>query len=79
MHALHGAAGRSKLRLERPARVNPFAKIEPARWTAVSENLALLPDAKRDVTFVEALGSAALKRQRMVVREFELAQTGRPQ
>jgi hypothetical protein len=79
MHAMHGAAGRSPLRRERPAPVSPFAKIEPARWTAVSEELALLPEAKRDVTFVEALGTAALKRQRMVVREFELAQTESPQ
>ncbi len=79
IHARHGAAGRSKLRSARPATAKPFARIEPARWNAVDEDLAPLPNAKRDVTFVEALGSAALKRQRMVVREFELAQTEEPQ
>jgi hypothetical protein len=79
MHALHGAAGRCKLRPQRPAPAKPFAKLEPARWTAVSADLAPLAGEKRDVTFVEALSSAALKRQRMVVREFELAQTEEPQ
>ena len=74
MHAMHGAAGRSPLRREeRRATVQPFAKVEPLRFAAVTDDLALLPDAKRDVTFSEALGSAALKRRSMVVNDFELA------
>lgn len=78
MHARHGAAGRSALRRERTAPVTPLAKIEPAHWTAVSDDLALLPDTKRDVTFVEALSNASLQRRRTVVRDFELAPTEQP-
>ena len=79
MHAMHGAAGRSPLRREeRRAAVQPFAKVEPLRFAAVTEGLALLPDAKRDVTFSEALSSAALKRRSMVVNEFELAKLQEP-
>jgi hypothetical protein len=77
MHALHGAAGRSRLRRERPAPAQPFARVDPVRWTAVGEDFALLAETKRQVSFVEALSSASLGRRRMVVREFELA--GRPQ
>lgn len=79
LHALHGAAGRSPLRRERRAPVRGFAKLEPARFSAVSPDLAPLPESKRDVTFVEALASAGLERRRMVVREFELAETEQPQ
>jgi hypothetical protein len=79
MHAMHGAAGRSPLRREeRRATFQPFARVEPLRFAAVSEDLALLPDAKRDVTFSEALSSAALKRGSMVVNEFELAKIREP-
>ncbi len=79
MHAMHGAAGRSPLRREeRRATVQPFAKVEPLRFAAVTDDLALLPDAKRDVTFSEALGSAALKRRSMVVNDFELARITEP-
>jgi hypothetical protein len=77
LHARHGAAGRSPLRRERVAPSRPFAKIEPVRWTAVGGDLALPPDARREVTFAEALGDAATRPQGMVVRDFELAQTGR--
>ena len=79
MHAMHGAAGRSPLRREeRRATVQPFAKVEPLRFAAVTDDLALLPDAKRDVTFSEALSSAALKRRSMVVNDFELARIKEP-
>jgi hypothetical protein len=79
MHAVHGAAGRSPLRREeRRTAVQPFAKIEPLRFAAVSEALALLPGAKRDVTFAEALSSAQLKRRSMIVNEFELAKIEEP-
>jgi hypothetical protein len=79
MHAMHGAAGRSSLRREeRRAAVQPFAKVEPLRFAAVGEDLALLPDAKRDVTFSEALSSAQLKRRSMVVNDFELARVKEP-
>jgi hypothetical protein len=79
MHAMYGAAGRSPLRREeRRATVQPFAKVEPLRFAAVSDALALLPDAKRDVTFSEALSSAALKRRSMVVNDFELARIKEP-
>jgi len=79
MHAMHGAAGRSPLRREeRRATVEPFAKVAPLRFAAVTEDLALLPDAKRDVTFSEALSSAALNRRSMVVNEFELAKIEEP-
>src|SRR3954468_382158 len=79
MHAMHGAAGRSSLRSEeRRANVQPFAKVEPLRFAAVTDGLALLPDAKRDVTFSEALSSAALKRHSMVVNDFELAKIKEP-
>jgi len=79
MHAMHGAAGRSPLRREeRRAAVQPFAKVEPLRFTAVSDDLTPLPDAQREVTFTEALASAALTRRRMVVNEFELATTKEP-
>jgi len=44
----------------------------------VTDGLALLPEAKRDVTFSEALSSAALKRQSMVVNDFELAKIKEP-
>jgi hypothetical protein len=73
MHSLHGAAGRSALRRDRPAA--PFATIEPPRWSAVTDDLAPLPD-KRDLTFVEAIGPRRGDRERMVVREFELARIG---
>ena len=78
LHARHGAAGRSPLRRERRAPARPFARIEPVRWTAVGDDLALLPDGKRDVTFAEALGDArrGLRPQGLVVRDFELAQPG---
>ena len=79
MHAMHGAAGRSPLRREeRRAAVQPFAKVAPLRFAAVSDDLALLPDAQRDVTFSEALASAALKRRSMVVNDFELAKIKEP-
>jgi hypothetical protein len=79
MHAMHGAAGRSPLRREeRSATVRPFAKVEPLRFAAVTDDLALLSDAKRDVTFSEALSSAALKRRSMVVNDFELAKIEEP-
>jgi len=79
MHAMHGAAGRSSLRREeRRVNVQPFAKVEPLRFAAVTGGLALLPEAKRDVTFSEALSSAALKRQSMVVNDFELAKIKEP-
>ena len=79
MHAMHGAAGRSPLRREeRRATVEPFAKVEPLRFAAVSDDLTPLPNAPRDVTFSEALGSAALARRSMVVNEFELARTKEP-
>jgi hypothetical protein len=74
MHAWHGAAGRSALRRDHRGRATPFATIQPARWTAVADSLAPLPDGKRNVTFVEALGALNGKGPRMVVREFELAQ-----
>jgi hypothetical protein len=77
LHARHGAAGRSPLRRERVAPSRPFARIEPVRWTAVDGDLALPPDARREVTFAEALGDAATRPQGMVVRDFEIAQTGR--
>jgi hypothetical protein len=54
--------------------VTPFAKIEPARWTAVADGLAPVPEGTRDVTFAEALGTANGHGPRMVVRDFELAQ-----
>ena len=75
LHALHGAAGRSPLRRERPVPVKGFAKLAAARFSAVSADLVPLADAKRDVTFVEAQAAAGVQRRRMVVREFELAQT----
>jgi len=79
MHAMHGAAGRSPLRREeRRATVQPFAKVEALRFAAVTDDLALLPDAKRDVTFSEALSSAALQRRSMVVNDFELAKIKEP-
>ena len=79
MHAMHGAAGRSPLRREeRSATVRPFAKVEPLRFAAVTDDLALLSDAKRDVTFSEALSSAALKRRSLVVNDFELAKIEEP-
>ncbi|HEX2515336.1 MAG TPA: DUF6603 domain-containing protein [Chloroflexota bacterium] len=78
LHARHGAAGRSPLRRERMATARPFARIEPVRWTAVGDDLAPLPDGKRDVTFAEALGDArrGLRPQGLVVRDFELTQSG---
>jgi hypothetical protein len=79
MHAMHGAAGRSSLRVEeRRVGIKPFAKVQPLRFTAVTDDLALLPDAKRDVTFSEALSSAALKRSNLVVNDFELAKIKEP-
>ena len=79
MHAMEGAAGRSPLRREeRRAAVQPFAKVEPLRFAAVTDALALLPDAKPDVTFSEALSSAQLKRRSMVVNDFELARIKEP-
>ena len=76
---MHGAAGRSPLRREeRRATVQPFAKVEALRFAAVTDDLALLPDAKRDVTFSEALSSAALQRRSMVVNDFELAKIKEP-
>jgi hypothetical protein len=79
MHAMDGAAGRSPLRLEeRRLAVQPFAKVESLRFAAVTDALALLPDAKPDVTFSEALSSAQLKRRSMVVNEFELARIKEP-
>jgi hypothetical protein len=74
MHALHGAAGRSVLRRDHRGPVTPFARIEPARWTAVADGLTPVPDSQRDVTFAEALGTANGHGPRMVVRNFELAQ-----
>jgi hypothetical protein len=79
MHAMHGAAGRSPLRREeRRLAVRPFASVEPLRFTAVTEDFALLPDAERDVTFSEALSSARLKRRTMVVNDFELERFKEP-
>jgi len=74
LHAMQGAAGRSVLRRERVAPANPFAKVEPARWTALTEDLGIVSDAARGVSFVEALGAAQRDRRGMVVRDFELAQ-----
>jgi len=74
LHAMQGAAGRSMLRRERVAPANPFAKVEPARWTALTEDLGVVSDAARNVSFVEALGAAQRDRRSMVVRDFELAQ-----
>jgi hypothetical protein len=48
------------------------------RFTAVTDDLALLPDAKPDVTFSEALANASLKRQNMVITDFELAKMKEP-
>jgi hypothetical protein len=76
LHALHGAAGRSALRRERRAPAMPFAKVEAARWSAVAADLAPLSGVARDVTFAEALGATAGQGRRLVVREFELAQSG---
>lgn len=73
IHALYGAAGRSALRRERPATAEPFARIEPARWTAVAEGLAPLDGAASGRTFVEALGGLQGTRSNMVVRDFELS------
>jgi len=79
MHAMHGAAGRSSLRREeRRGSIQPFAKVESPRFAAVTDDLALLPDAKRDVSFSEALGSATLRRSSMVVNDFELAKIKEP-
>jgi hypothetical protein len=79
MHAMHGAAGRSPLRREeRRLAFQRFARVEPLRFAAVTNELALLPDAKPDVTFSEALSSAQLKRSSMIVNDFELAQTKEP-
>jgi hypothetical protein len=79
MHALHGAAGRSPLRREeRRAAMRPFAKVEALRFAAVGDDLALLPDARHDATFSEALSNAQLKRRSMVVNEFELAKIKEP-
>jgi hypothetical protein len=74
LHAMHGAAGRSVLRRERVTPANPFAKVEPAHWTALTEDLGIVSDAARNVSFVEALGVAQRDRRSMVVRDFELAQ-----
>jgi hypothetical protein len=78
MHAMHGAAGRSPLRREERAAATPFAKMQPMRFAAVTDDLALLPNAKPDVTFSEALASASFKRQNMVITDFELAKTKEP-
>lgn len=79
MHAMHGAAGRSPLRREeRKATVQPFAKVEPLRFAAVSEDLTPLPSAPREATFAEALGTSARQRRSMVVNEFELARVKEP-
>ncbi len=78
LHARHGAAGRSVLRRERRALVQPFARMQPVRFAAVGIDLAPVPDAAPDVTFAEALATATLSRRRMVVREFELASTEEP-
>ena len=76
---MHGAAGRSSLRREeRRASIQPFAKVESPRFAAVTDDLALLPDTQRDVSFSEALGSAALRRRSMVVNDFELAKIKEP-
>lgn len=79
MHAMHGAAGRSPLRREeRRLVVQRSARVEPLRFAAVTDGLALLPDAKPDVTFSEALGSAQLKRRSLIVNDFELARMKEP-
>ena len=79
LHAQNGAAGRSPLRREeRRIAVRPFATVEPLRFAAVADDLALLPDANADVTFAEALSSAQLKRRSMVVNDFEVAAIKEP-
>lgn len=79
LHAMHGAAGRSVLRRERPVGFVPFTKVEAMRFNAVNDGLALLPNAKRDATFSEALASASFKRRGMVITDFELAKMEVPQ
>ena len=78
LHARHGAAGRSVLRRERPAPVEPFARLEPARFAAVGEDLARLPEAAPASSFVEAIAATGFERRRMVVREFEVESIGEP-
>lgn len=77
MHAQHGAAGRSALRRAQPPPAAPLVTIRPARWSAVSDQLAPLPGVKRDVTFAEAAGSSV--RRRLVVRAAELAEVEKTQ
>jgi hypothetical protein len=79
MHAMHGAAGRSVLRRERPAPVTPFAKVETARFAVVTDSLAPMPSAPAEVSFAEAAGSASAQRTRIIVRDFELAQMEKTQ
>jgi len=78
VHALHGAAGRSPLRKADAALAPAFARVEAVRWSAVGEDLQRLPEVAREVSFVEALGSAGRTRQRMVVRELEVAEAEKP-
>jgi len=78
VQALHGAAGRSPLRKADAVPAPSFARVQAARWSAVGEDLQRLPEAAHEVSFVEALGSAGRKRQRMVVREFEVAEAEKP-
>jgi hypothetical protein len=76
---MHGAAGRSPLRREeRRTTIQPFAKLEALRFAAVNEDLTPVPDAEREATFAEALGSSARLRRGMVVNEFELARIKEP-
>ena len=72
MHAQHGAAGRSVLRRETAAAKTRFATIETVRWSPVAEDLQPLANTRRDLTFVEALGTRHGGRTRLFVREFEL-------
>jgi len=78
VHALHGAAGRSTLRKADAPPAASFARVEAVRWSAVDEDLQRLPEAAREASFAEALGSASGKRQRMVVRAFEVTEAETP-
>ncbi len=75
LHALHGAAGRSVLRRERPMVAKGYADVRAARWAALAAggDAASAPDAqRREPTFAEALGTRTGNRRRLVLREFEL-------
>ena len=74
VHALQGAAGRNPLRKEeRRGRPAPFAALEPARFAAVSEGLALAAGGSRATSFAEALANTKRRRGGQVINTFELA------